>query len=120
MEVVDKLSDVCHRDLVCVTVECIERQSCYQGIAECRGLAEEMRAGDLRSGPMPGAPFVYNELHALVAIAFCPDSPMPLIEILHLHCFAKQPVPIGRSEIDRISFSGRTAIIMQRPSIQQV
>src|SRR5262245_59219549 len=76
-----------------------------------------MPSGHLGSGPMPGAPFINHQLHAMIPIHFAHRRPMIPDQRLHSQCFSEQVVPVSGSELERIALTRSAAIVMQRPTI---
>lgn len=68
MQIVHKLGDIGHIDLVGMTIECVEGKRGRQGVPEATHLFEEMAFVDLRPGRMPAAPLVDYELDLVLGI----------------------------------------------------
>jgi hypothetical protein len=70
LKAVDELSDIRHRYLISVPMKRVQVQTRQHCIADGRLLTQEVRVVRLCAGLIPGAPFIDDQLDAMLPVNF--------------------------------------------------
>lgn len=120
MQIVDELGRVRHGDLIRVPIENVECDAGNERIAQRRKIYEQVAGIDAGIRFVPRAPLVDYQLDLPLLIDFAHNLPMVAHEFFHAIGFGEKFIPIVDSEIDRTTFPGCPAIIMQGAAVDSV
>ena len=111
VQVVAKLCDVRHSDLIAVVVEYIERERGNDRVAHRALLLEEIiTLAGARSVGMPAAPLVNDELEVMSSAVSADDAPISENDLLHSVSLNHHRVPLFVRKRERISRSAAVVV----------
>src|SRR5882762_1804910 len=86
-------------------VKNVEGHAAEHGIPQRGSLLENVPRRCLAPGTVPRAPFVHDELDAVLTVEFTHDLPVPQNEVLHTFTFAQNLVPVHGIKLNGVPFS---------------
>src|SRR5437016_7729883 len=86
-------------------VKNVEGHAAEHGIPQRGSLLENVPWRRLAPGTVPPAPFVHDELDAVLTVEFTHDLPVPKNEVLHTFTFAQNLVPVEGIKLNCVTFS---------------